>query len=156
MKKYYSKQTNGFYIEESKKDYEKNGNWPSDLVEITQEKYMELTQSGRAIICGDDGILHCAPEYAPTVDDLIAINTQAIQLHLDSFARSRGYDNIISACSYASQPVGAHFQAEGAAFLAWRSAVWAKAYDVVTKVKSGAMTLPTVEESIASMPIFKE
>lgn len=151
MKKYYSKQTNGFYAKEIHGE-----SMPADCAEITQEKYMELTQSGRAIICCDDGIPHCAPECAPTVDDLIAINTQAIQLHLDSFARSRGYDNIISACSYASQPVGAHFQADGAAFLAWRSAVWAKAYDVISKVKSGAIALPNVEESIASMPLFAE
>lgn len=151
MQKYYSKQTNGFYANEIH-----GTKMPADCIKITQEKYMELTQSGRAILCGEDGIPYCAPEYMPTIDDLIAINAQAIQLHLDSFAKSRGYCNIISACSYASQPVGAHFQSEGAAFLSWRSAVWAKAYDVVSKVKTGELQLPTVEESIASMPAFKE
>lgn len=150
MKKYYSKQTNGFYAKEIH-----GASMPSDCVELSQEKYLELTQSGREISCGEDGIPYCAPEHVPTIDDLIEINTQAIQLHLDSFARSKGYGNIVSACSYASQPNGAHFQAEGAAFLAWRSAVWAKAYDVVGKVKSGKLPMPTVDESIASMPVFK-
>jgi len=151
MKKYYSKQTNGFYAKEIH-----GTSMPNDCVELTQEKYLELTQSGRAILCGEDGIPHCAPEHVPTIDDLIAINTQAIQLHLDSFAKSRGYDSVIGACSYASQPVGAHFQAEGAAFLAWRSAVWSKAYEIVDKVKKGDLPFPTVEESIASMPVFNQ
>lgn len=38
-KKYFSPTTFGFYPEEFKKQYEKAGNWPNDLVEITEADY---------------------------------------------------------------------------------------------------------------------
>jgi hypothetical protein len=82
----------------------------------------------------------------------IAANTAAIQAELDRQALDKGYDNIVSACSYAAQPEGAPFQAEGAAFLAWRSAVWSHAYSVLADVEAGNIPMPTPEEAVAQMP----
>lgn len=88
----------------------------------------------------------------PTFDDRIAANTAAIQAKLDERARSKGYDDIVSACSYAAQPAGAPFQAEGAAFLQWRSAVWAKAYATLADVQTGKVPMPTPAQAVADMP----
>jgi len=85
-------------------------------------------------------------------DSMVAVSSAAIQTELDRVARSRGYDSIVSACSYAAQSEGAPFQAEGAAFLAWRSAVWANAYAVLAEVEAGNRALPTPEEAVSMMP----
>lgn len=78
----------------------------------------------------------------------------AVQSLLDTTAQSKGYDNIISACSYAAQAVGQPFQAEGAAFLAWRSAVWSTAYSMLAQVSAGTLSMPTVAQSLALIPTF--
>jgi hypothetical protein len=78
----------------------------------------------------------------------------AVQSLLDSTAQSKGYDNIISACSYAAQAVGQPFQAEGAAFLAWRSTVWNTAYAMLAQVSAGTITMPTVAQALMLIPTF--
>lgn len=89
---------------------------------------------------------------APSTQDQIAANTVAIQAELDRQARLKGYDDIVSACTYAAQPTGSPFQAEGAAFLAWRSDVWSQAYATLAEVEAGRATMPTPEEAVAQMP----
>jgi hypothetical protein len=89
---------------------------------------------------------------APTIDQLIAANVREIQSALDAQAKARGYDSILSACSYAAQPTGAPFQAESAAFVAWRSAVWAQAYAALAQVQAGTVPMPTPAEAVAAMP----
>ena len=38
---FYSKSKGGFYTDELKKDYEAAGNWPDDLIEITNEEHQQ-------------------------------------------------------------------------------------------------------------------
>lgn len=73
-----------------------------------------------------------------------------VQSYLDEGARALGYDNILSACSYASTPNS--FQAEGTSFLNWRSACWEHCNQVVIDVKAGNRAIPTREELIAELP----
>ncbi|MDO8931478.1 MAG: hypothetical protein Q7U97_03710 [Rhodocyclaceae bacterium] len=75
--------------------------------------------------------------------------TRAVQSALDVEAKARGYDNILSACSYAA--VANPFQAEGAAFLNWRSAVWAYCYAQLAAVQAG-QPQPSVEALVAGIP----
>ena len=76
---------------------------------------------------------------------------KAVQRHLDNVARSKGYDNIISLCTYAtdSDPI---FSAEGQAGVAWRGAVWRYCNTVLAEVEAGTRAQPTVEELIAELP----
>jgi hypothetical protein len=85
-------------------------------------------------------------------DVQVAAITAAVQAELDRRARDRGYDSIVSACSYAAQPAGAPFQAEGAAFLQWRSDVWSQAYATLADAETGARQMPTPEQAVAQMP----
>ena len=86
-----------------------------------------------------------------TEGELIA----ALQLQMDSVAQSYKYDNLLSACSYAAQAAGQPFQAEGAAFLAWRSAVWTAAYALLAEIEAGTATMPaTTADAIAMMPAY--
>lgn len=78
--------------------------------------------------------------------------TSAVQRHLDATAQARGYDSILSACSYAGAPNP--FQAEGAAFLAWRGVVWATCYQVLADAQAGARPIPADDELIAELPVM--
>lgn len=91
---------------------------------------------------------------APTQEEILAqakVNfINIVQTHLDSAAQARGYDSVISACSYAgaSNP----FQAEGAAFVAWRGNVWATCYTIMGEVVAGTRAIPTETELLALLP----
>jgi hypothetical protein len=76
----------------------------------------------------------------------------ALQNAMEAAAKKVGYDSLLSACSYAAQVAGAPFQAEGAAFLAWRSEVWAASYARLNEIKAKQGALPTPEEAVAQMP----
>jgi hypothetical protein len=95
-----------------------------------------------------------APYVAPHVEpvDVKAQLTAVVQAHLDATARTRGYDSIVSACSYAGAPN--QFQAESQQFLAWRANVWTKCYEVMADVDSGARPVPTAEHLISELPPF--
>lgn len=86
----------------------------------------------------------------PTVADYAA----AVRSHLDTAARARNYDDIVSACSYAGAPNP--FQAEGAAFVAWRGACWAMCYSIMAEVQAGTREQPTIPELLAAIPVFKQ
>jgi hypothetical protein len=90
-------------------------------------------------------------EESAALDVIEAEYESAIQAHLDSTAQSRGYDSMISACSYAS---GTHpkFSVEGQDCLAWRSAVWDAAYQIMQDVRSGARPLPTLQQVMSELP----
>jgi hypothetical protein len=76
---------------------------------------------------------------------------EAIQAHLDAFAQTRNYDNIMSAATYAASTVP-KFKAEGQYAVEIRDATWAKGYEILDAVFSGQRPMPTVEEVIAEMP----
>ena len=76
----------------------------------------------------------------------------AAQTYLDSFAKTKGYDNIRSAISYLNDPYP-QFAADALVALHWRSAVWQKAIEIETAVKNGTQECPkSVEEFLALLP----
>ena len=77
--------------------------------------------------------------------------TESVQKWMDSKAQERGYDNIISACTYADS-TDAKFAAEGKAAKEWRDKVWRHCYDVVAQVVSGSRDIPTTSELLAELP----
>lgn len=77
----------------------------------------------------------------------------AVQRHMDETARERGYDNIMSLCTYATSSK-AKFAAEGQAGVEWRDDVWAHCYTELEKAEAGGRSVPTVDELIAELPPF--
>lgn len=75
-----------------------------------------------------------------------------IQRILDSEAAAYGYDDVKTAVTYAEEPAVPRFQAEGRAFRARRSAVWAHAYSALDAVKAGERQQTTAEELISELP----
>lgn len=82
---------------------------------------------------------------------LQAQHTALIQSILDTEAQKLGYDNCNSVCTYVDTGVQ-KFDDEGRAFRAWRSAVWAKGYEILDAVKSGEMAIPTEEALVEMLP----
>lgn len=64
------------------------------------------------------------------------------QQRLDDFAKTRGYDGILSACTYATSPT-VKFAAEGQYCVAQRDATWAKLYEMLAEVQAGTRPVPS-------------
>lgn len=79
----------------------------------------------------------------------------AIQGKLDAAAIVARYDSIATAVSYAEEPAVPKFQKDGIAFRAWRSLVWAYAYEQLALVLAGEREQPTVEEFLAELPALE-
>ena len=109
------------------------------------------------LYCLQDGAIVRRPDAETEMDRLRqeqndiykAAAAQAVQNMLDNAAKAKGYDSILSACSYAAYPN--QFQAEGQEFVAWRGAVWAKCYEILAEVEAGVRPAPTVPELLAEI-----
>lgn len=77
--------------------------------------------------------------------------TAFVQNILDEEAHRLGYDSCLSVCSYVDTGV-TKFDDEGKAFRSWRSAVWAKGYEILNAVLAGEREIPTEEELLAELP----
>jgi len=73
--------------------------------------------------------------------------TDAIQGWLDRTVQQRGYDGILSACSYATS-TNPKFAAEGQACIAWRDHVWTACNTILNEVQAGTHSVPTAESLI--------
>ncbi len=76
---------------------------------------------------------------------------QAVQDRLDQAARTRGYDGILSAATYATSK-NPRFGPEGIAFRDWRDAVWTYCYQALADVQAGKRAMPTAKDLIAELP----
>jgi hypothetical protein len=70
--------------------------------------------------------------------DSIVADTQE---RMDRFAQTRGYDNMLSACTYATSPTG-KFQIEGQYCVNSRDATWASLIQIMDEVQAGTRTMP--------------
>lgn len=68
--------------------------------------------------------------------------TTAVQYSLDSFAQTRNYETILSACTYATSTV-AQFAEEGKTCVYLRDATWGKLYQIMQEVETGKRPMPT-------------
>lgn len=77
---------------------------------------------------------------------------RVIEEHLDTKAQSFGYENIMSARSYAGYEN--KFKAEATTLAIWASSCWVKAEEIETAVKNGEREIPTVDELFEEMPVY--
>lgn len=68
----------------------------------------------------------------------IIANTQS---RLDTFAQTRNYDGILSACTYATSTVP-KFQVEGQYCVDARDQTWATLYQIMAEVQAGTRPMP--------------
>jgi hypothetical protein len=94
--------------------------------------------------------VYVAPE--PTAAEKQAALVNAVQSLLDASAKSRGYDNILSAVTYADEPSVSIFASEGQAYRQWRSECWAYCYNRLEQVMEGAQEVPTAPQLLSDLP----
>jgi hypothetical protein len=87
----------------------------------------------------------------PSKDALQRQYTDAVQNRLDRFAGTRGYDGILSACSYAASS-DPQFHTEGQYCMEARDSTWGACYQIMAQVLSGALPLPDFDTFIAMLP----
>jgi hypothetical protein len=145
----FSKTTGGFYPSDVQ-----YASLPDDLVEVTDDDYQALLEgqtAGKRIVADESGRPVLQDPPPPTVEQVIAQYTSMVQARLDDFAHTRGYDGILSACTYATSTVP-KFAAEGQYCVQARDVTWAKCYDVLQEVRSGQQPMPTWQDLEAELP----
>lgn len=96
-----------------------------------------------------DGQWVQAWKVVPLTADEIAQQQQALQetivaqtqQRLDNFARTRGYDSILSAATYATS-TAVKFAAEGRYCVEARDATWLRLYAILAEVEAGQRSAP--------------
>jgi hypothetical protein len=92
----------------------------------------------------------------PTALEVLTMSKQNLSsqvgMYLNQVAATKGYDSIISACSYASVPNA--FQAESIRFVTWRTSVWTIVFTIYAEMDAGTRVTPTFTELKALLPIF--
>ena len=126
-----------------KRNYNR-GLWTAAMVKIAVKK---------GVITHDEYEAITTKPYGDTPEEVQAMLTAKVQKHLDTTAQKLGYDSCLSVCSYVNTGV-AKFDEEGEAFRKWRSAVWAKGYEIVAEVQAETREIPTEEELMMELPLL--
>lgn len=94
-----------------------------------------------------------APEQvdAETPQQAFARLQAVVQKRLDEWARERGYESILSLCTYATSTVP-KFQAEGQRGVEVRDACWAFGYSLLAQVEAGQAVVPSEDELLQMLP----
>lgn len=90
----------------------------------------------------DLGTSQAASNRAAAVQALETSIIQATQARLDAFAATRGYDGILSACTYATSAVP-KFAGEGQYSVNARDSTWAALYQLLADVQAGRHATPS-------------
>ncbi len=127
---------------------------PEAAVPLSDEEHAALMSAqagGYEIVTGSDGRPVAVPPAPLSPEEIQQHIMAAIQDRLDTFARSRGYDNILSAASYATS-TNVTYQIEGQYAVQARDDTWAAAYAVLAEVMAGQRPMPAFDEVLAELP----
>lgn len=80
-------------------------------------------------------------ELAADTQYIKSVIVDQTQQRLDNFAKTRGYDGILSACTYATSTVP-KFQQEGQYCVTARDSTWAGLYQILSEVEAGTRLMP--------------
>jgi len=75
----------------------------------------------------------------------------AIQKHIDDYAKTKNYADGVSFASYKDSTIGA-WSTEATKFIAWRDQVWYYAYTELAKVQNGVRPQPSIEMFLLELP----
>lgn len=124
----------------SKGNYEQRWEVVSKFVEYNDEQGVLHTVAEQEA----EAIAKDSAEKAERIQKEIVDSTQQ---RLDSFAKTRNYDSILSACTYATSTV-LKFQAEGQYCVDARDNTWANLYQIMQEVQQGIRPAPTTYSDI--------
>jgi hypothetical protein len=105
---------------------------PADPANTDYQQYLAWLAEGNTPL----------PVDPPTPAQIKAKCIAGTQNRLDTFAQTRGYDGILSACTYATSTVD-KFRNEGTYCVEARDATWTKAYEILAEVEAGTRPMPS-------------
>lgn len=120
-----------------------DGTFRSDDPATTENEAWEWVQKWQVTPLSAEEI---AQQQLTLQDAIVA----ATQQRLDDFARTRNYDGILSACTYATSAVP-KFAAEGQYAVQARDATWAALYQFMADVQAGTQPVPTGFEDVGPL-----
>jgi hypothetical protein len=82
------------------------------------------------------------PPVQKSADEIKAEIMTATQQRLDTFAGTRDYNSILSACTYATSAVP-QFKRDGQYCVNARDATWGKLYTMLAEVEAGTRPMPS-------------
>ena len=143
------------YPQHLTKEFLKNLGW----LEVVDMPYPTHVNDFKKAIPNDyikDDVYMCSFKVVDkTLEELTALFKEKTQELLDAKAREKGYDDILSACSYAGYDND--FRAEGESFGIWRAKVWKYGYALLEAISKGKKELPkSFEELMKDLPKFEE
>lgn len=139
----------------SKEELKEKGYIPVEQGEIPQVALGDFETISRRVDIDEDSykISYAVVDMSDT--EILLLVKKRIQDLLDEKAIAKGYDNILSACSYAG--FDNPFRAEGEKFGKWRSEVWSKGYAILKDITEGHRKLPkSFKEILDELPILEE
>lgn len=104
--------------------------------------------SAEELVTYKDMIDQCEADWVPpapiqlTPEQIEAEVVGSTQLRLDNFAHTRNYDNMLSACTYATSDIE-KFRIEGQYCVSVRDLTWAKLYEIMAEVEAGTRDFPS-------------
>ena len=124
------------------------GGFVVNVIEVESLDFLPGLVDAAGAEIGDswDGNAFSRPTHVPSVQEF----SDAVQDMLDAKAKAKGYDNIVSACSYAGAEN--QFQGEGVSFVKWRGDVWAACYTILGAVQAGQRAIPTISGLLSELP----
>jgi hypothetical protein len=147
---------------------------PNPVIQIAREVTPVLTGKGNyeqtweivdifSDYTDEEGVVHTKAEQeaaaiaaasATKIATFIKSVEVATQTRLDDFAKTKGYDGIISACSYATSD--SKYGAEGRYCVSAREATWDALFQLMADVQAGTKPMPgSVEEVMETLPVLE-
>lgn len=121
---------------------------------------MENLVEGTPVLVGDAwtqtwSVVAATPEQIAERQEAIRSRiTRRVQQRLDDFAATRGYDNIVSACSYATSQ-HAKYGPEGRYCVTAREDTWDVMFQIEASVVAGTRPMPrSYEEIEPDLPVL--
>ncbi len=151
MAVFYSAATGQFYRKAAQ-----DNTLPVDSIEIpTEEEFITLLEgkaAGRELVVDQDSQ---TVTLAAEADSVVKARYMGYaQTVLEEAAQGRGYDSIISVCSYANS-TNPTYAAEATAAIVGRDNVWTTAFLIYSQVLAGEIPLPTKAEFLSMLPAIE-
>jgi hypothetical protein len=99
------------------------------------------------VITEEEAMAILNPPYNPTQEETVTNITNALQSALDAGAQAWGYNDIVTAASYAASS-NVQYAADAQALIMWRDAVWSWALPLLPNIPLGE----TPQEFMVNMP----
>jgi len=127
----------------------------TDVEKPTPSLYQKLVSASAQVIAGKYQEIWIVEDM--TSDEILAVDARiqrdiinTTQCRLDAFAQLRGYDGIMSACTYSDSSIPA-FSTEGKYAVVARDTTWAALYTLLADVEAGTKPKPVGYEDVEAL-----